>query len=436
MKTQSISKKWDKVRLRNLVTQQLSSERRAILNSADDVSFLPMEAIGEKGELDLSHIRKKHDVETGYTLFFDGDVLVAKITPYFENGKGTVVTNLINGIGFGTTELYVLSPKTTVNSRFLYWITVSHAFRKFGEANMSGAAGQKRVPTDYVNNFRVSFPPLLYQQEIANYLDRETARIDALIAAKQRLLELLAEKRRSLIACYITKGVIDSISLKDSGINWFEEIPKNWTIKRVKFLVSEIEGGFSPQCYNVPPTKGEWGVLKSGCVNKGVFDPQESKTLPSEIEPLLELEIRKGDVLMSRASGSLDLIGSVALVEEEPEARLLLSDKTFRLMIDSNTCDVKFFVVTMGSPIVRQQIRQMISGAEGLANNIAQSDIRELMLPVPPLQEQQQIMEILSQKAWGIDRLIKESVRAITLLQERRTSLISHTITGQLHVTE
>jgi type I restriction enzyme S subunit len=143
-----------------------------------------MEAIGEKGELDLSAVRDIEDVRTGYTQFFDGDVLIAKITPCFENGKGALVRGTLQGVGFGTTELHVLTPSPEVDGQFLYYITASELFRKLGEAGMTGAAGQKRVPEDFVRDFRVPVPPIYQQRAIADYLDRETARLDGLMAAK------------------------------------------------------------------------------------------------------------------------------------------------------------------------------------------------------------------------------------------------------------
>lgn len=197
-------------RLRFLLRRQPTEAQRQRLMEATQVSFLPMEAIGESGELKLSEIREKEDVSSGYTLFFDGDVVVAKITPCFENGKGALMQGLLNGVGFGTTELHVLSPGPEVDGRFLYYVSVSEPFRKQGEAGMTGAAGQKRVPEDFVKDFRFNPFPLGEQRAIAAYLDRETARLDGLVAAKERVLGLLAEKRRALITRAVTRGVDDA----------------------------------------------------------------------------------------------------------------------------------------------------------------------------------------------------------------------------------
>lgn len=428
------SKQWEKVRLRDLITQQLSSERRKNLQSANRVSFLPMEAIGEKGELDLSKVRDKQDVETGYTLFFDNDVLVAKITPCFENGKGAVVSHLVNGVGFGTTELYVLSPKPNVDSRFLYYVTSSHTFRKLGEANMTGAAGQKRVPTEYVHNFRVSLPPLQYQRKIANYLDRETQKIDALIAAKKRLLELLAEKRRSLITHAVARGLNADAPMQDSGIEWLGEIPKHWKITKLRWFIKSLEQGWSPQADEREPFGDEWGVLKLNAVKDGKFDSTKAKALPKELEIPKELEVQSGDFLVTRAN-TPDLVGDVCYVEQT-RPYLMLSDLIYRLRLREKELDGRFLSLFLQSPAGRLQIKIDARGSSSSMVKISQGHILDWILPLPSIIEQRQIIAELQECTQKFDLLSNVANETIALLQERRTSLISAAVTGQYPISD
>ncbi|UUO13797.1 restriction endonuclease subunit S [Dolichospermum heterosporum] len=300
--------------------------------------------------------------------------------------------------------------------------------------SLASGGGQPNLNAEKIKSHYIPCPSLSKQRAIANYLDHETAKIDTLISAKEHLLDLLTEKRQSLITNVITCGLNPDIPMRDSGVEWIGHIPKHWNIKRIKFLIHGIDTGFSPQCYNFPAQEGEWGVLKTGCVNGGIFNPQENKTLPPEIEIPLEIEVKKDDILMSRASGSTDLIGSVALVENQPNERLLLSDKIFRLRLNTEICDANFFVITMGSLIIRQQILQFVSGAEGLANNITQSDIRELLIPIPPIEEQIKIVSFIKEKISTIDTLSQVALKTINYLQERRTALITAAVTGQIKV--
>lgn len=195
---------WPKKRLRFITHQGTSEMRQARLAQAAQVTFLPMEAIGEQGQLDRSICRDLDDVRSGYTQCFDGDVLVAKITPCFENGKGALLDGALNGVAYGTTELYVLTPGPEMDGKFLYYVTISLPFRRLGEAHMTGAAGQQRVPEHFVRDYPVAVPPLSEQRVVADFLDRETARLDNVTKKTEKTIELLKERRAALIAAAVT----------------------------------------------------------------------------------------------------------------------------------------------------------------------------------------------------------------------------------------
>lgn len=122
------------------------------------VPFFPMEAIGEKGELDRSRLRPVNEVKTGYSYFAEGDVVIAKVTPCFENGKGAVMFGLQGGFGFGTTEITVLRCGATIDREFLYLLTTSWPVRKIGVAHMTGAGGLKRVPDNFFRDLEFGLP--------------------------------------------------------------------------------------------------------------------------------------------------------------------------------------------------------------------------------------------------------------------------------------
>ena len=140
------------------------------LNSDLEVSFIPMTAVSEKGEIDVSEIRKYDEVKTGFTYFAENDILFAKITPCMENGKGCIAHNLYNGIGFGSTEFHVLRPLERINPYWLYTVTIFEQFRKNAFANMTGSAGQRRVPARFLENFKISIPPIELQNQFADFV--------------------------------------------------------------------------------------------------------------------------------------------------------------------------------------------------------------------------------------------------------------------------
>ncbi|HRP24328.1 hypothetical protein [Thauera sp.] len=424
---------WELLRVRQVATLNPSKSEVAALPPETELSFLPMEAIGEDGRLDLQRTRPILEVSSGYTYFRDGDVTIAKITPCFENGKGAVMCGLVGGAGFGTTELIVARPKPDeTTSEYLHWVFVSQPFRKLGEASMYGAGGQKRVPDDFVRDFRLAFPPLREQCAISAFLDRETAKIDALVAEQQNLIALLKEKRQALISHAVTKGLDPGVPLKDSGVAWLGEVPAHWRVCALRRAIAKIEQGWSPDCHARPAEAGEWGVLKAGCVNGGKYRPAENKALPSELLPDESYCVKVGDVLMSRASGSPDLVGSTALVRETP-GRLMLSDKIFRLRLE-NDVDPAFFVAMLSARALRAQIEQALSGGNGLANNLPQSNLLAFICALPPEEEQIAIAARLNREVDRLDQLMIEAESTINLLMERRTALISAAVTGKIDV--
>lgn len=280
-----------------------------------------------------------------------------------------------------------------------------------------------------------AMPPEPEQRGIAAFLDRETARIDALVAKKERLIELLQEERTALITRAVTKGLDPNVPVKDSGVEWLGEIPAHWEAKRLRHLVSRIEQGWSPDCENREAEEDEWGVLKAGCVNRGAFLESEHKALPAALMPIVSLEIAEGDLLMSRASGSRELVGSVAVVPK-CRPRLLLCDKVFRLHPYVERADRYFLAYAMNSSVARSQIGVVLSGGSGLANNIAQEVVKDLLFAQPPLPEQRAIAAFLERETARIDALVAKVRDAIDRLKELRTALISAAVTGKIDVRE
>jgi type I restriction enzyme, S subunit len=164
------------------------------LSDEDDVSFLAMESISEVGDIDLTVKKQVKEVVSGYTYFEDGDVTIAKITPCFENGKGAHMRQLINGVGYGTTELIVLRPNVDdVDPDWLYYLTQTHRFRKKGEALMLGSGGQKRVHESYVNDFRINIPSIEEQKNTVKNIKKTLLSISKLTEHVEAEINILRE---------------------------------------------------------------------------------------------------------------------------------------------------------------------------------------------------------------------------------------------------
>ena len=132
-----------------------------------------MPAVSEHGEIDTTSIKEYDEVKTGFTYFAENDVLFAKITPCMENGKGAVARGLYNGIGFGSTEFHVLRPISgKTNPYWIYMLTVFPQFREDAANNMTGSAGQCRVPASFLENYRVAVPPIALQEQFAAFVEQ------------------------------------------------------------------------------------------------------------------------------------------------------------------------------------------------------------------------------------------------------------------------
>jgi len=204
-----IPEHWEATKLKRVVSFNPSkSEARA--NPADEkkVVFLPMENISVNGDIDCSEKRTLSEVWNGFTYFRRGDVVVAKITPCFENGKGAYLEGLESEFGFGTTELIVLRPSKAINGAFLRFLTSTKQFLLLGEQYMTGAAGQQRIPSDFVKNYPIGLPPIKEQREILEHIQEKSAEIDQAITRAQREIELMREYRTRLISDVVT-GQVD-----------------------------------------------------------------------------------------------------------------------------------------------------------------------------------------------------------------------------------
>lgn len=177
--------------------------------SADSqVTFLPMENVGITGQVDYSNRKRTAEVSTGYTLFQKDDVILAKITPCFENGKGAHLSEMPTAVGYGSTEFIVLRPMPGLLAEYAYLLTVDPVFRRRGTEAMTGSAGQQRVSPDFVANWVIGLPSEDEQHAICAYIREHTAEFDTAIQKVQSEVQFIQEFRARLIADVVT-GQID-----------------------------------------------------------------------------------------------------------------------------------------------------------------------------------------------------------------------------------
>jgi len=362
-----------------------------------------------------------------YQIVSPGDI-VLRLTD-LQNDKRSLRSALATQRGIITSAYLALQPKD-IESRYLsYLLRAYDASKVF--YSMGGGLRQSMKFAD-VKRMPLVLPGKIEQTGISAFLDRETAKVDALIAEQQRLIELLQEKRQAVISHAVTKGLNPDAPMKDSGVEWLGEVQEHWEVQRVKHLCRHIEQGWSPQCENDASEGDSPGVLKVGCVNGGIFRPGENKRLPPDLSPIPEYSLRKGDLLISRAN-TKELVGSAAVVSED-YPWLFICDKLYRITVDLSLASAAFLALYLGSSEVRGQIELGASGASQSMQNISQSVLMELPIALPDLDEQEAIQNAIANECCSIDELVAEGSRAIALFQERRSALISAAVTGQIDV--
>jgi type I restriction enzyme S subunit len=327
-------------------------------------------------------------------------------------------------------HLSIVRPRPFVHPRYLNHTFKCHFARAYFATRANGLT-RYGLGSQALGDVVFPVPPASEQVQIARFLDYETEKIDALIEKQQQLIALLKEKRQAVISHAVTKGLNPDAPLRDSGVEWLGMVPAHWEVMPLKHRTQRFEQGWSPQCDQRSADPGEWGVLKVGCVNGGVFRKEENKALPPNLQPRLEYHLRKGDLLISRAN-TRDLVGSAAVVHEN-HPQLLLCDKLYRLRLDP-TCSVSFVSYFLGTAPVREQIELAASGASDSMQNIGQATIKELPVPIPPLEEGRLIAHYLEERLASLDKIHALANAQIELLQERRTALISAAVTGKIDV--
>lgn len=361
-----------------------------------------------------------------------GDVIITKDSEtWMDIAVPAHVTCDLPGVLCGYHLALVRPRKEVVDGAFL--------FRCFSAA---GVLDQFRVAANGITRFGLGtgaiadalfpLPPLDEQRRIVEFLDRETAKIDALIAKKERLIELLQEKRTALISHAVTKGLDLVAPTVQSDVEWLGEIPAGWSTTRLARFIGNIEQGWSPLADEQKAEEGEWGVTKLGAVCKGRFRSEEHKALPVAVEPETRFEVRDGDFLVTRAN-TPDLVGDACVVRN-PRPKLMLCDLIYRIQVDERLVLKQWLALSMLSRLGRYQITREARGSSQSMVKLSQGHIRSFVIARPSLAEQEQIIRAVERETHKIDTLIAMVQQAIDKLREYRTALISAAVTGKIDV--
>lgn len=355
-----------------------------------DVSFLAMGNVSEDGQVTDRQVRSYKEVAKGFTSFIDNDVLVAKITPCFENGKGALVTNLLGGVGFGSTEFHVLRAMQDHSApAFLHLHTRSDRFRRMGERNMVGSAGQKRVPAEFLREYPVALPPLPEQQKIATIFTAVDDKLD--IIARQ--IEATQTLKRGLMQTLFSQGVgtqdadgrwVPHAEFKDCEVG---KIPVNWEVKILDSLSESITVGIATSTTEHYVDDGI-PLIRNQNIKADFLDMTDLLKISPEFDAKNKNKrVKAGDILTVRTGypgvscvvlEGLGNLQTFTTLITRPNPKLLNSHFASR-----------YFNSPRGKDLMLHQ------AAGGAQQNINAGNLKKLLVPVPPLDEQLRIAEIL-----------------------------------------
>lgn len=281
------------VRLQDVVDINPTTKCTASDNA--EVAFVAMADVSESGQLVRVQRRSLQEVKKGYTAFAVGDVLLAKITPCFENGKAALIEELPTPIGFGSTEFHVLRPSKEIDGRFLFHLVWNPKFRRLGELRMTGSAGQRRVPTAFLSEHAFQLPPIAEQQRIARILDGAES-----LCRKRRKAICLADE--FLRAAFFEKCG-DPVS---NSMAWPErELSDIGTVTTGNTPSREVAAYYGDAI--------EW--IKSDNINTPSHSLTKAREGLSKLGASAGRIVSEGATLMTCIAGSADCIGNVAMTD-------------------------------------------------------------------------------------------------------------------------
>lgn len=423
------------------------------------VTFVPMPVVSESDwNLAANQERPFCEVKTGYTHFAEGDVLFAKITPCMENGKAAVATKLRNGLGCGTTELHVLRPHEGIDAKYLYHFIHRESFRREAASNFTGSAGQLRVPVEFIRSAEFALAPTPEQRRIVAQVEALLAKVRSSRERLDNIRTILKRFRQAVLAAgsggLLTadwradrtdsatgQGLIDHIGSSRTARGYsacsslvhsdFElpEVPQTWSWVRLAFLLSREESF----CYGVvqPGTNDEHGVplIRAGDLKNGRVNVSTLRRIDEHVNHEYRRSQLKGGELLVTVVGAG--IGEIAIAQAEC-AGFNIARAVAKLPIREVNAEYVFLWLSSSTAI--QLMKQSSREVARPTLNIEQ--LAEIPVPLPPLEEQTEIVRRINQLLGIADRLEARHETANSQVEKLTQSILAKAFRGELVPTE
>ncbi len=339
--------------------------------------------------------RPLDEVVGSYTYFADGDVLLAKITPCFENGKLGIADGLSNGVGFGSSEYFVFRPGSLIDKDWLYYFLSRESFRVEGAARMSGAVGHKRVAKEFVEGYQIPLPPVPEQKRIVAILDEAFEGIDTAVANAE-------------------KNLVNARELFDSYLNSiFAQRGEGWVEKRLE-TVASILNGYAFKSSDFSP-KEKVKCIKITNVGVREFICNSGSYLPSSFtEDYKAVSVKEGSIVIVLTRTIIAGRLKVATVPEEYDSALL-NQRVASIIPNGKHLNAAFLFAYLSTHAVVDYVKERVNTL--MQPNLSIVDLRSMPIPVPPREEQDAIAEQL-------DELHEETLSLQDIYQQKLDNLL------------
>jgi type I restriction enzyme, S subunit len=414
---------WETKRLKFLTTESLKygANISAELDDIDLPRYIRITDIDSDGNLKEETFRSIEYHQAIPYFLKEGDIL-------FARSGATVGKTFIYKKSWGICAYAGYLIKSSINenkydSRYIYYYSKTHGYQKWVESVTIQATIQN-VSAEKYASLRLPIPSLQEQQSIANFLDKETSRLDALIAKKQQLIETLKEKRIAIISHAVTKGLNPDVPMKDSGIEWLGEVPEHWEEKTLKFVSTLNDETLSET--TDPEYEIKYVDIGSIDQNKGII--KKESYIFDEAPSRARRKVINGDIIVSTVRTYLRAIAPVI----NPEENLIVSTGFAVVRPRKITSDYLSFLLRS-----KYFVEKVVSLSVGVSYPaINASVLGSIKIPIPGEDEQIQISNYVFQETQNIDKIIGLTEKHIDKLMEYKTALISAAVTGKIKVPE
>lgn len=417
---------WNSTPCRAIVVEQSvkneGAENQDYLSVVANVGVMPYAEKGDVGNKKPEDLSKCKKVEVG-------DLVINSM----NYGIGSY--GLSGYTGVCSPVYIVLRPRPEIiESRFAFRVFENKAFQTYAQSFGNGILEHRAaINWDILKSINIGLPPIQEQKAILAFLDRETAKIDALIAEQEKLITLLAEKRQATISYAVTKGLNPDAPMKDSGVAWLGEVPAHWLLGQLKNFIRQKPGAIKTGPFGSHLTSAEMqeGVVKvynQRSVIDNDFIDGENYISQEKFEQLSSFQTIPGDVLVTTRG----TIGRAAILPANADLGIL-HPCLLRVQVDDLILHREFLVVLIqDSHLMKTQIA--LNSNATTIDVIYSETMASLFIPLPPLAEQKAILHFLNAETSRLDALTAEATRGIALLKERRSALISAAVTGKIDV--